>query len=274
MTQTIKGSIGQVTPIGSAVTPRPRSRPASLSRLALIAALCLAVSGCNALKRLSEVGEAPALTTIQNPTTITGDQPLELPMPAPVMVSHSPNSLWRPGSRFFLKDQRAAEVGDLVTVVIQIDDSAAISNTTARSRTATEDASLDAFLGYEQALNAVLPEDVNNLDLIDADSASNTTGQGTVDRDEEINLRISAIVTQVLPNGNLVVAGRQEVRVNFEMRELQVAGIVRPEDITSTNTIAFDQIAEARMAYGGRGTISDVQQPRYGQQIYDILWPF
>lgn len=267
-------TISRLSAIGLVAMPRPRCRLASLPRLAMVAVLCLTPTGCNALKRLSEVGEAPALTTIQNPSVITGNQPLDLPMPAPVQVSHSPNSLWRPGSRFFIKDQRAADVGDLVTVVIQIDDSAEISNTTARSRTAAEDASLDAFLGYEQALNAVLPENVNNLDLVDADSSSSSTGQGTVDRDEEINLRISAIVTQVLPNGNLAVAGRQEVRVNFEMRELQVAGIIRPEDITSTNTISFDQIAEARMAYGGRGTISDVQQPRYGQQIYDILWPF
>ncbi|MGF1608278.1 MAG: flagellar basal body L-ring protein FlgH [Kiloniellales bacterium] len=243
-------------------------------RFAAVASLALTLAGCNALTRLSEVGEAPAMSTIQNPATITGNRPLEMPMPAPVQVSHQPNSLWRPGSRHFFKDQRASEVGDLVTVVIQIDDNARINNSTARSRGAAEDASLNAFLGYEDALDAFFPGSIDNLNLVNANSSSNSTGQGSVNRGEAINLRVAAVVTQVLPNGNLVVAGRQEMRVNFEMRELQVAGIIRPEDITSVNTIEFDQIAEARIAYGGRGTLSDVQQPRYGQQVFDIIWPF
>ena len=253
----------------AAAMPRP-----VLPRLSAMALLAVSLTACNALTRLSEVGEPPVMSTIQNPAEITGNKPVEVPMPAPVQVAHHPNSLWRPGSRHFLKDQRASEVGDLVTVVIQIDDSAEISNSTARTRGASEDASLDAFLGYENALDALLPEDVNNLDLIDADSSSSANGQGTVNRDEAINLQVAAIVTQVLPNGNLVIGGRQEVRVNFEMRELQVVGIIRPEDIASTNTISFEQIAEARISYGGRGTISDVQQPRYGQQVFDIIWPF
>ena len=246
------------------------SRPTVLLTLAL----SLALGGCNALTRLSEVGSPPAFTTVSNPAVLHENQPVVMPMPEPVRVAHHPNSLWRPGSRHFLKDQRAAEVGDLVTVVIQIADSAEISNSTNRSRAASEDASLNNLLGYEQALDHLFPQEIDNIDLVDADSASNTTGQGAVNRDEEINLRVAAVVTQVLPNGNMVIAGRQEVRVNFELRQLQVAGVIRPEDITSTNTVGFDQIAEARIAYGGRGTISDVQAPRYGQEIYDIFWPF
>lgn len=248
--------------------------PRRLSALLALAALALALGGCNALTRLSEVGSPPALTTVSNPAVLHDNRPVEMPMPAPVRVAHHPNSLWRPGSRHFLKDQRAAEVGDLVTVVIQIEDSAAISNNTNRSRNASEDASLNNLLGYEVALHELFPESVNNVTLVDADSTSSTTGQGAVNRDEEINLRVAAVVTQVLPNGNMVIAGRQEVRVNHELRQLQVAGLIRPEDITSTNTVGFDQIAEARIAYGGRGTISDVQSPRYGQEIYDIFWPF
>jgi len=248
--------------------------PSRLARLAGATALVLSLSACNALTRLSEVGTPPPMSSIQNPTAMVGERPVDIPMPAPVQVSHHPNSLWRPGSRHFLKDQRASEVGDIITIVIDVADNAQISNQTSRSRSAAEDASVNNFLGYEQALAQVFPETIDNINLVNADSNSNSNGQGTVNRDEDINLRLAAIVTQVLPNGNLVVAGRQELRVNYEMRELQVIGIIRPEDITAINTIAYDQIAEARVSYGGRGTVSDVQQPRYGQQIYDIIWPF
>ena len=257
------------------MSPSPRkTAPLRPGLLLAATALMLSLSGCNMMTRLSEVGSAPAFTNIDNPSVLHGNQPVQLPMPAPVPIAHHPNSLWRPGSRHFLKDQRAADVGDLVTVVIAIEDSAVINNTTTRSRTANEDASLNALLGYEQALHQLFPEAIDNIDLVDADSSSSTTGAGNVNRGEAINLQVAAVVTQVLPNGNLVIAGRQEVRVNFELRQLQVAGIIRSEDITSINTIDFDQIAEARIAYGGRGTISDVQQPRYGQEVFDIFWPF
>ena len=246
----------------------------SLARVAVLTLVCLALSGCNLFTRLSQVGREPDMAKIENPANLHGNEPVTMPMPPPVPVDRQANSLWRPGSRAFLKDQRASEIGDILTVIIEIEDEASISNTTQRTRTAAEDSSASALLGYEQSLDAILPEAVNPSSLIDLDSTSNSQGSGSVNRDEEINLRIAALVTQVLPNGNLVIAGRQEVRVNYEVRELQVAGMIRPEDITTTNTVQYDQIAEARIAYGGRGQISDVQQPRYGQQIYDILWPF
>jgi flagellar L-ring protein precursor FlgH len=256
-----------------------RTRPsvparARLAQATLAAALTLALAGCNALTRLSEVGQEPRLAPIQNPAVLHGNQPIAMPMPPPMVVERRPNSLWRPGSRAFLKDQRASEVGDILTVVIDIEDDAAINASTNRTRTAGEDSSMTSLLGYEGSLSAILPKAVNPLSLIDLDSNSSSTGLGKVTRDETINLRIAALVTQVLPNGNLVIAGRQEVRVNFEIRELQIAGMIRPEDITSTNVISYDQVAEARISYGGRGQVSDVQQPRYGQQIYDIIWPF
>jgi flagellar L-ring protein precursor FlgH len=241
---------------------------------ALIAVMVLTLGACNALTRLSEVGQEPPLTSIQNPAALHGNQPIAMPMPPPMVVERKPNSLWRPGSRAFLKDQRAAAVGDILTVVIEIEDDATISNSTNRSRNNAEDASASSILGYEASLGQVLPSAIDPTSLVDLDSTSNSQGAGSINRDESINLRVAALVTQVLPNGNLVIAGQQEVRVNFEVRELQVAGLIRPEDITSGNTISYDQIAEARIAYGGRGHISDVQQPRYGQQIYDIIWPF
>ncbi len=245
-----------------------------LGRALALTLLGLSLAGCNALTRLSQVGQEPPLTRIENPAALHGNQPVSMPMPPPVPVDRQANSLWRPGSRAFLKDQRAADVGDILTVIIEIEDEATISNTTQRTRTAGEDASASSLLGYEASLSAILPDAIDPTSLIDLSSNSNTQGNGSVNRDEIINLRIAALVTQVLPNGNLVIAGRQEVRVNFEVRQLQIAGMIRPEDIASTNTIFYDQIAEARIAYGGRGQITDVQQARYGQQIYDILWPF
>ncbi len=247
------------------------ARPLRLAGTLLIAA---SLSACNALQRIAEIGRPPPMSGIENPQRIIGRQPVQVPQPAPALVTHQANSLWRPGSQHFLQDQRAATVGDIVTINISIQDSAAISNTTNRSRTAAEDSSASSILGYEASLSQILPTAIDPTSLIDLDSSGSTQGVGSIQRDEAIDLSVAALVIQVLPNGNLVVAGRQEVRVNFEMRELQVAGIIRPEDIASTNTIQFDQIAEARIAYGGRGQISDLQQPRYGQQIFDILWPF
>ena len=241
---------------------------------ALILVIGLTLSACNMMSRLANVGEEPRLSSIDSPAPLAAPQAVSLPMPAPQAIERQPNSLWRPGSRAFLKDQRASNIGDLLTVIIEIQDNAAINNTTTRNRAATENSSASAFLGYEASLSQLLPEAVDPTNLIDLDSDSSTSGGGGVNRNESINLRIAALVTQVLPNGNLVLAGRQEVRVNYEKRELQVAGIIRPEDITSVNTIDYDQIAEARIAYGGQGQISDLQQPRYGQQVFDILWPF
>ncbi|MFQ5774591.1 MAG: flagellar basal body L-ring protein FlgH [Kiloniellaceae bacterium] len=250
-----------------------RRRPGRCNAI-MLALLGLWLAGCSALDRLSQVGEEPPLSAIENPAVLQGNEPVIMPMPPPMVVERQPNSLWRPGSRAFLKDQRASDVGDILTVVIEIEDEAQISNTTQRSRKNAEDAAASSLLGYESSLDAILPEAVDPTSLIDLSSNSNSQGAGSVNRDESIKLRIAALVTQVLPNGNLVIAGRQEVRVNFELRQLQIAGMIRPEDITSTNTIGYDQIAEARIVYGGRGQISDVQQPRYGQQVYDILWPF
>ena len=243
----------------------------NLTRCMLAGVLCLSLTACNALTRISEIGEAPKLSKIESPAA---PQPISLPMPAPQIATRKPNSLWRPGSRAFLKDQRADQIGDLLTVVIQIDDDAKVSNTTERTRANAEGAGLTSFLGYETELGGLFNDNLNPATLVDGESTSASKGVGTVDRTETINLRVAALVTQVMPNGNLIISGRQEVRVNFEMRELLVSGMIRPEDITSTNTISYDQIAEARIAYGGRGQLSDVQQPRYGQQLYDIIFPF
>ena len=243
-------------------------------RLAALSALALSLAACSAADRLKNVGKAPDLTPIENPAMRNEVQTVSLPMPQPETVSYKPNSLWRSGARGFFKDQRAATVGDILTVQIEITDKAEIDNTTERTRSNSEDAGLDNLFGYAQNLDRLLPDEVSNTDLVGLDSTSRSRGAGTVDREEKVNLTVGAIVTQILPNGNLVIQGKQEVRVNFEVRELLVAGVIRPEDISNQNTIKHTQIAEARISYGGRGQITDVQQPRYGQQVFDILMPF
>jgi flagellar L-ring protein FlgH len=252
--------------------------PHSLSRNLLTGAVALALTAslaaCGAGERLANVGKTPQLTAIENPTLLPDYQPVSMPMPARELGEQQPASLWRQGSRAFFKDQRASRVGDILTVLINIEDEASLDNTSSRSRANNEGLGLDAFLGFESELMNFLPDAVDPSDLVTADSTSNSLGTGQTSRSEDIELRIAALITQVLPNGNMVLQGRQEVRVNNEIRELQVVGIIRPEDITAVNTVDYDKIAEARIAYGGRGHITDMQQPRYGQQVYDIVAPF
>lgn len=239
-----------------------------------ISLITLSLSACSTVDRVKNVGSAPALTPTENPASLHGRETISLPMPAPEVRSYSTNSLWRTGRKSFFKDQRARRTGDIVTIVINIDDSARLDNSTERTRSNGEQAALPAFGGLEQRLVELLPDGASAAQLVDLSSDSTSRGEGSVDRQEEVRLSVAAIVTDVLPNGNLVIAGRQEVRVNYEIRELTVTGVVRPEDIANTNTINHTQIAEARISYGGRGQITDVQQPRYGQQIYDIIFPF
>ncbi|KZD08133.1 flagellar basal body L-ring protein FlgH [Oceanibaculum pacificum] len=242
--------------------------------LACTALIALGLSACNTADRLASIGATPELSGIDNPTHAKGYTPVSMPMPATRPQIRQANSLWTVGSRAFFKDQRASQVGDIITVIIQIADDAQLENTTRRTRANTEDAGLTGLFGLEAELGKVLPDAVNPGNLLGLESGSSSTGAGTINRSEDINLRVAAVIVQKLPNGNMVLRGRQEVRVNYEVRELVVGGVIRPEDISSTNTIAYDRLAEARIAYGGRGHITDVQQPRYGQQVFDIIMPF
>jgi flagellar L-ring protein precursor FlgH len=186
---------------------------------------------------------------------------------APLRHAGGGSSLFEDGAANLFTDSRAMKVGDVITVVIVINDNAKFQNLTGRSQTAQESMGFDFAFTQNQFSNKV-----NGLG--DLNSSSSSNGQGTIDRSEKMQLAVAAVVTRVLPNGNLVVSGTQEVRVNFEMRLLQVAGIVRPRDINKDNTINYDKVAEARVSYGGRGRISEVQQPAWGQQIFDALKPF
>lgn len=246
----------------------------TLNRILLgssLLALGIIASGCSAIDRLAAIGEKPKLSAIDNPTTQAGYKPVSMPMPAPQPASFNPNSLWRNGSRAFFKDQRAHQIGDILTVIVNITDKANIANETQRSRANSEDSGITNFFGLTKVplTNAPIPGR-----LMTTDSTASSDGKGSVNRQEALQTNVAAVVTQLLPNGNLVVEGKQEIRVNYEIRELIVAGIVRPEDIQSDNTIDSSKIAQARIAYGGRGQITDVQQARYGQQVFDVLLPF
>ena len=242
-------------------------------RFAGLAVIAVSLAGCSGLNRIKNIGEQPALSAIDDPTTKAGYRPVQMPMPQPEPVHFNSNSLWRTGARGFFKDQRAARVGDILTVRVRIDDKAEIDNETSRSRSNNESMGIPNLFGLENKLAEMTPP-LDPSNLANANSTASSTGQGSVDREEDIETNVAAVVTQLLPNGNMVIEGKQEVRVNFEIRELIVAGIVRPEDIQSDNIIDSNKIAEARIAYGGRGQITDVQQPRYGQQVMDIVLPF
>jgi flagellar L-ring protein precursor FlgH len=244
----------------------------SLKQFASLAALAVALAGCSTVDRLEHIGEVPSLAPLTNPLQPPASETLSVTPPPP--PTHQDNSLWTTGARSFFHDPRASHHGDILTVNISIADAAKISDTTARGRTNSDNANLTNFFGLEGPLTSALPAGANPASLVKMGSDMSNSGTGSVDRSETINLTLAAIVTQVLPNGNLVIRGHQQVRVNTELRDLQVSGIVRPEDITSSNTIDLSQIAEARISYGGKGQITDVQQPPLGQQLYDILMPF
>lgn len=240
----------------------------------LLVLMLLALSACNASSRLSEVGKEPELAVIENPAQAPAVRTVSMPMPNIEEPQYAANSLWRAGARGFFKDQRAKQIGDILTINIDIQDQASLSNSSSRARDNSEEAAVPAFGGFEGRLGKILPDGVDPTDLIDFTSTTANSGSGQIDRTENISLSVAAVIVDRLPNGNLVVHGKQQVRVNYELRELQLSGIIRPQDIGNANTIPFDKVAEARMSYGGRGHISDVQQARYGQQVFDIIFPF
>ncbi|HKM63548.1 MAG TPA: flagellar basal body L-ring protein FlgH [Acidisphaera sp.] len=241
----------------------------------MLAAGCVSLlAGCGALAKLSELGRPPAMAPITDPTKAPTWRPVTLPMPAPEPAPTEANSLWRHGSRAFLKDQRASQVGDTLTVLVNIADGADVENNSTRATAGSEQMGITNFFGVENVIPRIFGNHANPASLVNTNSASNWNGAGVIKRTDTVTLRLAAIVTQVLPNGDLVVTGRQQMRVNSELRDLSVDGIARPSDIASDNTISHDRLAEARIVYGGRGQSSDIQTPRWGQQLLDIVLPF
>ncbi|MBZ4022013.1 flagellar basal body L-ring protein [Rhodobacter sp. TJ_12] len=240
-------------------------------RPVLIALLALSLANCG---RLEQVGKAPEFNPVENSNEFFAMTSTPMPTEIAARPRAQEASLWSGSRRSLLGDRRAAARGDILTVVIEIDDKAEISNSTGRSRSSSDTMGMPSMFGIPQRLNAELPEGASMADAYETGSNSSYQGDGSVARNEKLTLRVAATVLDRLPNGVMRIQGVQEVRVNFEVRELIVTGFVRPEDVSRQNEITYDKIAGARISYGGRGQITDVQQPRYGQQVADILLPF
>jgi len=243
----------------------------NMRKISLCFGVVLAVSACG---RADHIGKPPSFT----PNLESGERVAMLDPGLPLQVERKRKadsaSLWSGGKQSLLGDRRAVQRGDIMTVVIEIDEKAEISNSTSRSRNGSESMGVPQLFGLPQRIDGSLPEGATMAEAVSINSSGSAGGDGSVKRNEKLELRVAATVMQVLPNGVLEISGSQEVRVNFELRELLVTGYVRPEDISRQNEITYDKIASARVSYGGRGQITDVQQPRYGQQVLDVVLPF
>ncbi len=242
-----------------------------MKKIPLVMLMCLTSIGCS---KLEQVGKPPELT----PITQSSERTAMLTPVVPQVVAAQPDtiraSLWSRSQSSLLGDRRALARGDILTVSIEIDEKAEFSNSSDRSRSGNEDLGLSNLFGIPQRVDRKADTDATLSNAVQASSSSSSSGDGSTKRREKLTLRIAATVVDVLPNGVLSINGTQEVRVNFELRELLVTGYVRPQDISRQNEITYDKIASARISYGGRGQITDVQQPRYGQQVLDAVLPF
>lgn len=257
-----------------------------MKRISVIASALIltgALGACSAQKEAFKEHRNPQVSdlevstaTIPEAAAVTVPVPVRQPARAPERAEAA--SLWKRGDSGFFGDRRAMNVGDILTIMIEIDDEAQLRNASARTRSSGNEVTGSTVLGYESKLDKILPglssDDLPSGSLVDLSGASTSRGDGSINRQERIRLKVAAMVIQVLDNGNMVVAGRQEVKVNNELRELRVAGIIRPVDIGMDNAIPYDRIAEARITYGGRGQISRVQQPRYGEDVLDVVLPY
>ncbi|MCW3797162.1 flagellar basal body L-ring protein FlgH [Sphingomonas sp. BN140010] len=252
----------------------------------LVIAAALALTGCAVANTVTSVGRAPRFSKptevpapALEPSIASSGRSDQAPAPsvpreAVTEAALEPTaSLFRAGASGLFRDNRAYQKGDILIVRVAVNDSASLSNTTVRTRTGNEIASLASLLGVDKLIDRVLPGKAPSAS-VGGDSKSGSNGSGSINRAEKLNLTLSAVVTDVGPNGNLLIRARQEMRVNNELRELVVTGLIRPQDVARDNSIQHTQIAEARVLYGGRGQLTSAQQARWGQQIYDALFPF
>lgn len=243
----------------------------------VIACLMVLTSCTNTIEKLKRVGQEPKFKNIDLPTSEEDETEKERNR-ALYEKQHAhqrrTNSLWQPGSTTFFRDGRAWRIGDIIRVKVQISDNATLDNSTAQNRNGNDSMGITSLFGKERAVATALSPNADPGSLLGTNSSRSHTGSGNISRKETIRTDVAALVTKVLPNGNLMIQGHQEVRVNSELREVKVAGIIRPKDIASDNSVNTNQIAEARISYGGRGVVSDMQRPRVGSEVVDIISPF
>lgn len=251
--------------------------------------LPVVLTGCRWGEQLSTLGEPPNMTRIQDPTANPGFVPVTMPLPPMQASARDSNSLWEPGSRAFFKDQRANRVGDIVTATVEVNQAESMKMTPNIKRENKGLLTVGSMMGLENVTNRVFhnSRDKNadgsakhnhlanpNGSLINFDSKPELKGQAEYKVDDNIQFKIACYVVQMLPNGNMVIQGRQEIRLVNELREITIMGIVRREDITASNTVHSNKIAEMRISYGGRGDLSDMQSFPIGQQFLNKVMPF
>lgn len=234
----------------------------------LLIVLALGLAGCSE-QMIHEIGREPMLTPVGS--GLMPDRMQRLDLPVQEARPQAQNTAWRDDASDLFRDSRAVQPGDVVTVKVLIKDKASLDNTLERSRDSK--AGLNAELGYDFNFGGPVAAGSSKIDG-SLGRTTKTDSKGAIERSEVIDLLVAAVVSEVLPNGNLVISGTQEVRVNYEVRVLSVAGVIRPRDIAADNTISYDKIAEARVSYGGRGRVMEIQQPAYGHQALDIISPF
>lgn len=239
----------------------------------------LLLSGCRWSEQLSSIGEPPPITHIQDPTRNPGFVPVSMPLPPAKDTQRFSNSLWEPGSRAFFKDQRASRVGDIVTAIVDISQNQAMQMSPNISRETKGSLTVNSLLGVENLgkrwfHNGAGTPPENNPTWMDYNNKPSLSAQAQYNVQDNLKFKVACYVVQMLPNGNMVVQGRQEIRLINELREITIMGIVRREDISSSNTVHSNKIAEMRISYGGRGELSDMQSFPIGQQIVNKISPF
>ncbi len=233
--------------------------------------IILLTSCSDSIERLQRIDKAPDLSTIN--LYIPPSDKSDTKWRKEYHVSYT-NSFWYSNSSQFFKDNRPWSVGDLIRIIISIDDSADLTNKTSTKKDGNRSMGIKNFFGLENFIDSSSKGKIKSDALVNGKSSKNHTGDGSISRSEDISTEVAATVVKVLPNGGLLIKGHQEIRVNYELRQIKISGIIRASDISSSNSINFNQIAEARVSYGGKGVINDVQQPSLGNRIIDILSPF